>query len=464
MTKPPPPKLPEAVKGKRTFDPSRVMGALTVAVLIGLVCFLAFVVGGVGTVMNVPPVSEFMRKTTMAIVAAYRTGTGKELADQFWYAERLPFPEDGSPIAKYDPARAWRGLNLVISTHEESASLISMEGELVHKWSLRFIDAWDNPPQIPEFGDFEREYWADKMYWRRAHLYPNGDLLVVYETPYRTPYGAGLVKIDRDSRIIWKLSENAHHDTAVSPDGTVYALTHRINQAGYPTVSGLEPPLLDDLVAILEQDGTKTAEIPVVEAFLKSEYAPMIDLISKNYSGDVTHINTVQYIDAATAALFPFAEEGHLLISMREMNTIAVLNPETGSIVWAITGMWRAQHEPVFTPDGRILVYDNQGLGGLNGPARVLEIDPASLSRTWQYPDEGDEPMVNRYQGSLQSLPNGNVLIVESINGRAIEVNREGDIVWEYRSPHRKMVDGVSHVPLMPDLVRIDPASLDFLQ
>jgi len=447
---------------QRSVDFDRLTGILTVVVLIGLVGFLGFVAGGVGTVMNVPPVSDFMHRTTMAIVSAYRTGAGLKV-DEFWYPERLPLPPSGNPIVTNDPDAAWQGLNLVVSADEEGARLITMAGEPVHEWSLRFLDAWDAPPQIPEFGDKERQYWADKMYWRRVHLYPNGDLLVVFETPYRTPYGAGLVKIDRNSRIIWKLSENAHHDTAVAPDGTIYVPTHRINDTGYTALPGLTPPFLDDSVTIISGNGKKIRDVPIIEAFLNSDFAPMLDLVSKNTSGDVTHLNTVQFIDAETAARLPFAQAGQLLISMREMNTIAVLDPRTGSIVWATTGMWRAQHEPVFLNDGHMLIYDNQGLGGIAGPARVVEIDPATLSLEWSYPGKRDGPMINRYQGSVQRLPNGNTLIVESINARAIEVDRVGTIVWEYRSPYRRKIDGVTHVALMPDLVRIDPAGLEFL-
>jgi hypothetical protein len=224
------------LRKRRSVDLNRLTGILTVVTLIGLVGFLGFVAGGVGTVMNLPPVSDFMRKTTMATTAAYKTGAGIQ-TNQSWYPERLPLPESGNPIVTHDPAAAWPGLNLVIGAREESASLITMEGALVHKWSIRFMDAWDNTPRIPEFGDHERDYWPDKMYWRRVHLYPNGDLLVAYETPYRTPHGAGLVKIDRDSRIVWKLSENAQHEPVSLDTGRI--LTYD-NQGSGGTV-GFEP-------------------------------------------------------------------------------------------------------------------------------------------------------------------------------------------------------------------------------
>jgi arylsulfotransferase ASST len=35
-------------------------------------------------------------------------------------------------------------------------------------------------------------------------------------------------------------------------------------------------------------------------------------------------------------------------------------------------------------------------------------------------------------QGGCQALPNGNVLIVESRTGRALEVTRTGEVVWEF--------------------------------
>ena len=34
-------------------------------------------------------------------------------------------------------------------------------------------------------------------------------------------------------------------------------------------------------------------------------------------------------------------------------------------------------------------------------------------------------------------LKNGNTLITESDFGRAFEITREGDVVWEYYNPHR---------------------------
>ena len=39
--------------------------------------------------------------------------------------------------------------------------------------------------------------------------------------------------------------------------------------------------------------------------------------------------------------------------------------------------------------------------------------------------------------GAARRQPNGNTLVTESCNGRALEVTPEGDIAWAFQTPHR---------------------------
>ncbi|MCK5622258.1 MAG: hypothetical protein KAJ11_08210, partial [Alphaproteobacteria bacterium] len=66
--------------------------------------------------------------------------------------------------------------------------------------------------------------------------------------------------------------------------------------------------------------------------------------------------------------------------------------------------------------------------------------------------------------GSIQRLANGNTMIVESTNGRAMEVTAGGKVVWDFRSPHRKTEDGQELVMPLLDVVRFEPDSLTFLE
>jgi len=214
---------------------------------------------------------------------------------------------------------------------------------------------------------------------------------------------------------------------------------------------------------VLTADGKVEKEIFLVQAFLDSQYSAFLSFMDSNLRGDIMHANTVQYIGAELAAKFPFANEGDLLISVREMNVIAVLDPDKERIIWAQTGPWKAQHEPVMLNNGRIIMFDNKGNIGDGGQSRVIEFDPIRGSTHWSYIGKAEEPLFSPHWGAVQRLENGNTLILESTNGRAFEVTVEGRVVWDYRSPYRKTgKEGELVMPLL-DVVRYGKDELDFL-
>ena len=84
--------------------------------------------------------------------------------------------------------------------HAQKAILISPSGEILHEWHLPYSEVWDDSAAVAE------PQPDDLVYYRKAHLYPNGDLLVIYEGVGDTPWGYGLVKMDKDSNIIMEIS------------------------------------------------------------------------------------------------------------------------------------------------------------------------------------------------------------------------------------------------------------------
>jgi hypothetical protein len=60
--------------------------------------------------------------------------------------------------------------------------------------------------------------------------------------------------------------------------------------------------------------------------------------------------------------------------------------------------------------------------------------------------------------GGIEALPNGNVLITESERGRAFEITRDGDIVWEFYNPD--IDESKRQRAAIYRVARIDPALL----
>jgi len=188
-------------------------------------------------------------------------------------------------------------------------------------------------------------------------------------------------------------------------------------------------------------------------------------------SVDWLHVNSATYVgpnrwfDAGDQRFRP----DNVMISSRQANIIAIVSREK-SIVWRMgpdyqeseamkaLGQIIGQHHPHIIPKGlpgagNLLVFDNGGAAGYGAPnpaapdgvnavsrgsSRVLEIDPTTLKKVWEYSVAGTESyrFFSHYVSSAQRLPNGNTLITEGADGRVFEVTAMGEIVWEYVSPY----------------------------
>jgi hypothetical protein len=164
----------------------------------------------------------------------------------------------------------------------------------------------------------------------------------------------------------------------------------------------------------------------------------------------------------------------NIILDSRQANFMAIIERETGKIVWRIgpdyskdtevgkklgqiIGLHNAHMIPQGLPgEGNILVFDNGGYAGygllglpcryLRFYSRVIEFNPMTYDIVWEY-EKKDGPLFPRYTedhrfysdriSGAQRLPNGNTLICEGSRGRVFEVTPEKTIVWEYIYPGR---------------------------
>ncbi len=216
-----------------------------------------------------------------------------------------------------------------------------------------------------------------------------------------------------------------------------------------------DEPVVQDFVAILDASGRLQSRLSILQALERSDYRDLLaDLPS---SGELFHTNSVRPLEEDPAGLPPAFRRGNILVSVRELDLVAVIEPASERVVWAARGGWIRQHEPTIVGDGRILLFDNRGR---RRKSRVLEFDPRALEIRWQWPDESAGELFSYQAGSCARLPNGNTLITESDNGRAFEVTRDGELVWEFNSPHRAGPEG-RYVAALWEMVRLAPDHFD---
>jgi hypothetical protein len=195
-------------------------------------------------------------------------------------------------------------------------------------------------------------------------------------------------------------------------------------------------PLLDERLLVLSPEGRLLDDLSILEAFAGTPYAALVARTAgeRRYrKGDYLHSNNVDVVTAAVAARFPFAAEGQVLLSLREISALALLDVARRRIVWARHDEWEMQHDPDFLDNGHLLLFDNRGDYRRGGRSRVIEYEPLTGAIVWEYPGAGGGELWSGIRGDQQRLPNGNTLINEFAQARLLEVTPGRETVWEYR-------------------------------
>jgi hypothetical protein len=399
-------------------------------------------------------------------------------------------------VTVYYPEKTWSGYTL-FQAAGVGALLIDMNGREVQLW--KGLQGFPNK------------------------LLPGGQ--VFGSTGERNPrHGTqdqvDLVQVDFDGNVVWRFDRlqyisdpgdeprwfaRQHHDFQRQGNPVGYyapgqdPLTERGNtlilvheDVRNPRISNR--PLLDDKIIEVDWQGSIVWEWRPHEHFdelgfdedakraLRAD--PNVRALSSDAQasaeglGDWLHINSLsalgpnRWYDAGDARFHP----ANLIWDAREANIIAIVDKQTGKIVWKLgprydgseaerrLGWIIGQHHAHLIPQGlpgagNLLVFDNGGWAGYGAPnpgapnglksaqrdySRVLEIDPTTLEIRWQYtPKEAGfvvpldaARFYSPFISSAQRLPNGNTLITEGSDGRIFEVTREHEIVWEYISPY----------------------------
>ena len=436
--------------------PASIFKVAPSAVLVLSIGFLGFIAGSYVVLAKTFPARY--------VTDAYRGGQAlmskmRDYNDPYPGTLWQPARTTAQGVTVYDPAKSAPGPTLYTTAEGQRAVLVAPTGEILHEWRLPYSEVWDDSAAVAN------PQPDDLIYYRKAHLYPNGDLLVIYEGVGDTPWGYGLVKMDKDSKLIWKYLDQTHHDFDIAPDGTIYALTHAIEATVVKDWQHLEPPRIDDFLVVLSPEGKELRRISLLDAFLDSPFGRMTNTVAWYAKGDFFHTNNVDLLPPGSAHwLGPDASDHQVLLSMRELNAIGTLDLETERFSWAQQGPWLGQHDPDLLPNGDILLFDNFGHYGAGGVSRVIEFDPESLEIVWRYEGTDEQPFWSNVRGAQERLANGNTLITESEGGRLLEVDPGGQIVWEFINPVRNgpsMGGDGDLVSIVCWGQRIDPASLD---
>ena len=288
--------------------------------------------------------------------------------------------------------------------------------------------------------------------WERATFTPDGDVLVVgYETLSTGKDGSELnrrllAKLSWDGALIWRRDLPVHHVAFSLPDGRTTTLTSRARFIPELVETYGDRWLADNGVALTTPDATEILEERSIYDALASRPDLFRFRVERMKDGtpsrDLLHTNFAEWMPGGELALeSPLFDAGNVLVTVRSQDTVAIFNFERSELLWAWgPGELIGMHDAKLVGDGHILIFDNRSRGleeTGEGWSRIVEVDPLTDEIVWEYRADPPEDFYSYSRGTVHRLPGGNTLIASSNQGRIFEVTRDGEIAWDYRTPHR---------------------------
>ena len=310
------------------------------------------------------------------------------------------------------PQRVYPGYVLLTCNQGDQAVLIDLNGAVCHRWR-----------------------WPSGITY--ADLLPNGNLLcrVPSEGDVEAVKGLGgvssaLVELDWEGNLVWEyVNPYLHHDHARLGNGnTLVLLWEGMSPDFSATIKGGEKQegdpaeMLGDVVAEIAPDGAVLGEWRSWE-HLDIEEDVICPLEERR---EWTHANSLRALP-----------DGKWLISLRRIDTVAIVDPMTGEFTWKWgRGHISHQHDARMLSNGNVLIFNNN-THGARGPAysAVVEVNPNTNEIEWEYRGSPLDSFYASYIGGAERLPNENTLICEGPSGRVFEVTKTKQIVWEYINP-----------------------------
>jgi len=335
----------------------------------------------------------------------------------------LPAPRAAEPFRMHRPEAGAHGFTLVAGLSDDqgpavhAAILFDDQRREVYRWPVDYA-------MLEPDGKKPTSVMLHGLY-----PLPDGSLVAAFDA------GRALGRIDACGRAMWALEGAFHHSVEADDEGMLWSWRNETIVRFDPETGEIDREIALRTEIVAGQHGVFSIHAAEEEHELR-------------YQGDAFHSNDVEPLRAGMAAAFPMFEAGDLLISMRELNLVAVVDPDTGRLLWWQHGPWHRQHDPDWEPDGTISVYDNQmSLGA----SRILKIDPATREVTTVYEGTDAHPFYSYRRGKHQILPNGNVLVTESEAGRVFEATPRGALVWErdmaWDAGHNVIITSAQHLP-----------------
>jgi hypothetical protein len=291
--------------------------------------------------------------------------------------------------------------------NQSIAKLIRLcDQKVIYQWSPDYAAIIK---QIGGKGNFEEKRLQNLRLYRPLLL---SDGSLVFNT-LMSP----LLKIDKNSKLVWAVNGIFHHSVKTDAEGNIW-----VPSVIYPSpfYKGFFTDFKDDAIAEISPAGKLLFKRSIAQLLCDNGYRTLLLGIGP-YERDLLHTNMIQPALSSSK----YWQKGDLLISMRNRSTIFLYRPATNKVLWLKSGPWLNQHDARFVDSTRISIFGNDMV-------RIFGTDTPVDGYNQEY-------LYNFANGQIETPYTGffKKAAIETPNEGLAEVLKNGDIFVEETNKNR---------------------------
>jgi hypothetical protein len=238
-------------------------------------------------------------------------------------------------------------------------------------------------------------------------------------------------RIDFCSNLKWINDEEIfHHSKNFDFEGNIWIPSHLNPKSKYVKKYELKD-FSDDSVSKINIDGKILYNKSVIEILIENKIVPNNFAINSYLLGnkDPIHLNDIEPVFIET----DYWKQGDLFLSLRNQSSIIHYRPNTNKIIKYITGPFSQQHDIDIISDKEIAIFNNNNFIVDNEYSEILIFNykTGEFKKLFnnQLKKNNFKTITN---GLFKILNDGSLMIEETVHGRIILFNNEGEKEWEF--------------------------------
>jgi len=252
-----------------------------------------------------------------------------------------------------------------------------------------------------------------------------------------------LIKVNFCGDLIWiNDTDNFHRSVNIDHEGNYWVPSqiypHSIDKE---LVGDYWGNYRDDAITKISEDGKILLQKSVSQILIDNGYKYLI-FAQRNYPSDAIHLNDIE----PALENGPYWEKGDLFLSLRNLSMIIHYRPSKDKIINILKGKFFNQYDVDIINNREISIFNNNVFFThvpeerpnaerrriiTNSEILIYNFENKKYSKKFQKAMRTNN-IKSEYQGLVEILDDGSMLIEEQGHGRLVFIDKNEDLEWEY--------------------------------